>query len=80
MAIIGGHDEGCDVFQLAPDGGPSQKPCNCRRFLPCALECTGVSATWCPIHGDCICNRGAGEMNSEACPLHCRASTHAEST
>jgi hypothetical protein len=27
---IGGHDENCDVLQPAPDGGPSQKPCNCR--------------------------------------------------
>ena len=25
-----GHDENCDVFQLAPDLGPSHKPCNCR--------------------------------------------------
>ena len=76
--MIGGHDESCDVFQLAPDGGPSQKPCNCRRLLPCAPECTGVSASWCPIHGDCNCDREAGEMNSEECPLHSRTSTHAE--
>ena len=26
--MIAGHDEMCDVLQLAPDGGPSQKPCN----------------------------------------------------
>ena len=25
-----GHHENCDVFQRAPDMGPSQKPCNCR--------------------------------------------------
>jgi hypothetical protein len=31
--IIGGHHEGRDVFQPAPDLGPSQKPCNCRPIL-----------------------------------------------
>lgn len=76
--MIGGHDELCDVFQPAPDGGPSQKPCNCRPSLGKTPECTSVSATWCPIHGDCNCDREAGEMNSEACPLHSRASTHAQ--
>jgi hypothetical protein len=74
--MIGGHHEFCDMFQPAPDGGPSQKPCNCRRLLG-NTECTGVSASWCPIHGDCICDREAGEMNNEGCPLHSRASTHA---
>lgn len=27
------HNENCDVFQTAPDGGPSQKPCNCKGTL-----------------------------------------------
>jgi len=73
--MIGGHDELCDVFQPAPDGGPSQKPCNCRRLLG-EPECTGVSASWCPVHGDCACDREIG-MDSEECPLHSRSSTHA---
>jgi hypothetical protein len=77
--MIGGHDELCDVFQPAPDGGLSQKPCNCRRLLG-KPECTEVSASWCPIHGDCICDREAGEINNEECPLHSRASTHAIGT
>jgi hypothetical protein len=29
-SMLGGHDRNCDVLQPAPDGGPSQKPCNCR--------------------------------------------------
>lgn len=43
MTTIAGHDENCDVFQLAPDGGPSQKPCNCRPLLgerPCSYPRT----------------------------------------
>lgn len=28
--VLGGHHENCDIFQPAPDLGPSQKPCNCR--------------------------------------------------
>lgn len=74
--MIGGHDENCDVFQPAPDGGPSQKPCNCHPLLG-DPECTGWSASWCPIHDECKCDREAGEMDNEACPLHCRNSTHA---
>lgn len=76
---IGGHHENCDVFQLAPDGGPSQKPCNCRSILSMP-SCTGVSASWCPIHGDCVCDRENDEMNSEECPLHSRNSSHALET
>lgn len=30
---VGGHHALCDVFDLAPDLGPSQKPCNCRRMM-----------------------------------------------
>jgi dTMP kinase len=25
------HNESCDLFQTSPDGGPSVKPCSCRR-------------------------------------------------
>ena len=23
----------------------------------CVTECTGIAASWCPIHGDCTCKR-----------------------
>lgn len=75
--MIGGHDEKCDVLKLAPDGGPSLKPCNCRQTLNRPV-CTGVSAAWCSICGDCVCDRESGEMNSEECPLHSRVSMHAQ--
>lgn len=46
-------------------------------------ECTGVSASWCPVCGECSCPREEdgewGEPN-EDCPLHGRRSTHAERT
>ena len=75
--LIGGHHEDCDVLQPAPDLGPSQKPCNCRPILG-APECTGILAQWCPIHGDCKCDRENDILNSPDCPLHCNESTHAE--
>ena len=46
-------------------------------------ECTGVTASWCPVHGDCVCARsesGAwvdGQCDP-GCPLHAPASDHAE--
>jgi hypothetical protein len=47
------------------------------------LGCTGISARWCPIHGDCVCPEipGSGgeiDMNSDACPLHSFSSRHGE--
>lgn len=43
-------------------------------------ECTGVTATWCPIHGDCTCPPDPDEryLNDDGCPLHDSASSHAE--
>lgn len=53
------------------------------------IECTEISAVWCPIHGDCICPVGeSGEhitmdgecygMDNPACPLHGPSSIHGE--
>lgn len=48
--------------------------------------CTGVAATWCPIHGDCRCPRdkdgGYTEdgLNDAGCPLHSDESSHAEAS
>ncbi len=54
------------------------------------IECTGISAGWCPIHGDCKCpiDPETGETmsddgqelarNSEKCPLHAPWSNHGE--
>lgn len=48
------------------------------------VMCTGVSAIWCPVHGDCTCaGRDAAyparaDLNDEKCPLHGSHSNHAE--
>lgn len=73
---IYGHHEKCDVLKPEPDGSPSLKPCNCRPLLQ-APACTGVSASWCPVHGDCVCDRENDELNNIDCPLHSRQSSHA---
>jgi hypothetical protein len=46
-------------------------------------ECTGISANWCPIHGDCTCPVSSdpdcnilADKNDDNCPLHSAASTH----
>lgn len=42
-------------------------------------ECTGVSAKWCPVHGDCTCPHdpeGWCTGEDPACPLHSRSSTY----
>lgn len=45
--------------------------------------CTGIAASWCPVHGDCTCP----DINDETlddvtedshCPLHAASSNHAE--
>ena len=38
---------------------------------------SGISATWCGIHGDCTC-RDKQDLNDEDCPLHSTRSTHGE--
>lgn len=46
--------------------------------------CTGTTATWCPVHGDCACpykhdNPDNGRtLDHHACPLHGFASDHGE--
>lgn len=47
------------------------------------MNCTGLAASWCPIHGDCTCPNRAGiegspTLNDPNCPLHSPMSTHAE--
>jgi hypothetical protein len=44
-------------------------------------ECTGISATWCPVHGDCQCPvepNGERWLDDDGCPLHAATSLHAE--
>lgn len=43
---------------------------------PTVTRCTGLTARWCPTHGDCACDPD-GDMNDPTCPLHAPKSTHA---
>jgi hypothetical protein len=52
-----------------------------------STSCTGLTATWCPVHGDCRCphvyyadgDEPQGRtLNDPACPLHAVSSSHAE--
>ncbi len=46
-------------------------------------ECTGITASWCPVHGDCTCERDEfgvaldGAWQHGRCPLHGEQSSHA---
>ncbi len=54
-------------------------------FLSEGTVCTGLTAVWCPVHGDCTCDEdvltalyGPGPGDYERCPLHSPFSDHAE--
>lgn len=46
--------------------------------------CTGLTAMWCPVHGDCTCHEDElyegqpGPHDADNCPLHSPLSDHAE--
>lgn len=48
----------------------------------CVLqECTGITASYCPIHGDCSCSKrpdGLPTQCDNGCPLHDPRSMHGE--
>jgi uncharacterized protein (TIGR02996 family) len=39
--------------------------------------CTGLTASWCPRCGDCLCVDRERSMSDDHCPLHCATSGHA---
>ena len=40
-------------------------------------HCTGLSARWCPLHGDCSCPEPEDSLDDPSCPLHDWKSSHA---
>lgn len=44
--------------------------------LSATITCTGIAASWCPIHGDCTCPEPEDRKDHEGCPLHGRESNH----
>lgn len=61
---------------------PPPTPAELRRLADVieSQHCTGVTATWCPVHGDCACppDPDIRYLNADGCPLHDSASSHAE--
>lgn len=51
--------------------------CQCWLATHGYAECTGVSANWCPVCGDCICENPEQSMSDICCPLHSEHSWHA---
>jgi hypothetical protein len=41
-------------------------------------ECTGITAAWCPVHGDCSCPTNSEDRADDRCPLHAPTSAHGE--
>lgn len=41
-------------------------------------DCTGLTARWCPVHGNCVCDEAANELSDAACPLHNPFAEHGE--
>jgi hypothetical protein len=63
-----------------------------RESIAPSTDCTGIAATWCPLHGDCSCPReedgspvmfhgpfghGSQVVHDDDCPLHGTGSLHA---
>jgi uncharacterized protein (TIGR02996 family) len=46
--------------------------------FPDQAECTGASANWCPVCGDCCCPRPEDAKNDPRCPLHAPMSRHGD--
>lgn len=41
-----------------------------------SANCTGLAASWCPVHGDCACPEPDTSLDADACPLHSPRSAH----
>jgi hypothetical protein len=41
-------------------------------------DCSGLTATWCQVHGDCACPEPEKALADPECPLHAPGSDHAE--
>lgn len=80
------HTPGCILWiNRGPDlpirGMLHAHGCRIRPVVKYAVECTGLAATWCPNHGDCVCpsaENGERSLNELYCPLHSENSDHCE--
>jgi hypothetical protein len=76
---IARYDDDADVREIARDILGEDESAAEDRSGP---RCTGITASWCPVHGDCTCRRYAsGERidgSRRGCPLHDDDSAHGE--
>lgn len=91
-----GHRRSCTSYQIRIVAPYDRQPCDCgfnqiRNAVAAAKatqlieaqDCTGESAMWCPVHGDCECAHTDEEYHdvcdrdTSACPLHGDGSKHA---
>ena len=81
--------EGMDmrgIKQTPPEGGSaSSVGSSVPGSIPSSSteECTGFTASWCPVHGTCSCPREEdgsilGERDDSSCPLHSESSSYPE--
>lgn len=74
------HEIGAAVrAMLSTASTLNRRPGAIGRAIAEAVEgerCSGVAATWCPVHGDCTCGRDYEDPGD--CPLHAFDSEHAE--
>lgn len=68
--LVVGHDGDHKAWHDGPAGVET------RTWPPC----TGMTALWCPVHGDCSCPEEGPDdpRDAEHCPLHSFASSHGE--
>lgn len=89
LSVAGGLAGGAAAFTLARLTSPTRRTRRRAGAMAAAhranTTCTGLTATWCPVHGDCACPELEGvwgsdgrSMSDPACPLHAITSDHAE--
>lgn len=70
--------DGWLILSVDPAQWTASQVAEVRRRLAAvpSRECTGIAATWCPVHGDCACDHQV-PADDPLCPLHGPTSDHA---
>lgn len=84
--LVRGNAQGVleERFDILPDGSIQPPLVLGKVSSQAPATCTGSTAVWCPVHGDCACpnvNDDPQEgptLDDASCPLHAPTSTHGE--